>query len=492
MHTDEAVHGIKFGKLLEEGIYRYDKFDYHGPTLNYFTFLPAMLRGQSTLVKLDEMTLRSTTAFFGLAVLLLLLLLKRILDWKELLWLTAFFAIAPMLVFYSRYYIQEVLFVCFNLAFIFSAINYLVTKKPGWTIAAGLSAGLMMATKETWIIFLGIQTAAFLLTLLKKLKFSAILKEIVSFIRSLHFFSFLLSLAVVYVVFYSSFFTWTEGIAESFRAFTGYFERAGTEEFHGQPWWYYLKALTKGTSAKMFLRADFWMLIGGIAGFVLVLKSGAKSKRDLFYLFWGYSTVLSGIVLSILSYKTPWNFLMVYAGLIFLSVYAVRYFFGRHNKFYFAGVLVIAVVHLGYQSWSDNFVHHANPKNTFVYSHPTEDVVEISQKVHEIYGTLPEDPSFFITVIYPGHDYWPLPWYFRDLPDIGWQSEVDFESPAAPLIISKFPNPELSEKLYDRPPPGQRLMYIPVFEENKELRPGAPVNVLLRKDYWDAANMRND
>jgi predicted membrane-bound mannosyltransferase len=43
MHTDEAVHAIKFGALLETGTYRYDKNEYHGPTLNYLTLLPAWL-----------------------------------------------------------------------------------------------------------------------------------------------------------------------------------------------------------------------------------------------------------------------------------------------------------------------------------------------------------------------------------------------------------------------------------------------------------------
>ena len=238
MHTDEAVHGIKFGQLLEEGIYRYDKYDYHGPTLNYFTLIPVVLREQSTLVALDEITLRSITAFFGVAMLLILLMLKRVPGRRDLLWLAAFFSVAPMLVFYSRYYIQELLFVFFNLFFIFSAFNYLLHKKTGWIVAAGIFAGLMMATKETWIIFLGIQTVAFFLTLLKRIKFATLKQELFSFVRSLHFLVFMLSLALFYVTFYSSFFTWTEGVAESFKAFAGYFDRAGTEDLHGHPWWY--------------------------------------------------------------------------------------------------------------------------------------------------------------------------------------------------------------------------------------------------------------
>ena len=54
MHTDEAVHGIKLGELLEKGEYRYDKHEYHGPTLNYFTLIPAWAAQAKTLVEVDE------------------------------------------------------------------------------------------------------------------------------------------------------------------------------------------------------------------------------------------------------------------------------------------------------------------------------------------------------------------------------------------------------------------------------------------------------
>ena len=36
MHTDEAVHAVKFGMLLEDGVYRYDRVEYHGPKESLF------------------------------------------------------------------------------------------------------------------------------------------------------------------------------------------------------------------------------------------------------------------------------------------------------------------------------------------------------------------------------------------------------------------------------------------------------------------------
>jgi len=44
MHTDEAVHAAKFARLLQQGLYEYDPEEYHGPTLNYLTLIPARVR----------------------------------------------------------------------------------------------------------------------------------------------------------------------------------------------------------------------------------------------------------------------------------------------------------------------------------------------------------------------------------------------------------------------------------------------------------------
>ena len=75
MHGDEAVHAYRFGQLLEANNYRYDPTEFHGPTLNYFTLIPALLSGQHTYASLTEITLRIVPVFFGLILVLMPLLL---------------------------------------------------------------------------------------------------------------------------------------------------------------------------------------------------------------------------------------------------------------------------------------------------------------------------------------------------------------------------------------------------------------------------------
>ena len=122
MHTDEAVHAIKFGALLEHGTYRYDRNEYHGPTLNYFTLVPAWLSGEKTLAGVSETTLRIVPVFFGFCLLLLILLLPDIGPTASAC-AVILGAASPAMVFYSRYYIQETLLVCFAFGLIVAASN---------------------------------------------------------------------------------------------------------------------------------------------------------------------------------------------------------------------------------------------------------------------------------------------------------------------------------------------------------------------------------
>ena len=106
MHTDEAVHAEKFGDLLEAGHYEYDPYEYHGPTLNYFTLVVAWLSGATTYANTTEVTLRIVPVAFSLLLILLTLFLVDGLRFATIP-IALLAAASPALFFYSRYYIQE-------------------------------------------------------------------------------------------------------------------------------------------------------------------------------------------------------------------------------------------------------------------------------------------------------------------------------------------------------------------------------------------------
>jgi hypothetical protein len=60
------------------------------------------------------------------------------------------------------------------------------------------------------------------------------------------------------------------------------------------------------------------------------------------------------------------------------------------------------------------------------------------------------------------------------------------DEPAAPVIILAADlEPDLIQNLYERPPPGKRDLYLPIFNRYTELRPGIEFRGYIKKADWD-------
>jgi uncharacterized protein (TIGR03663 family) len=207
MHTDESVHAEKFGDLLEQGCYRYDKNEFHGPTLNYCTLIIAYLRGEQTFAQVEEVTLRLVPAVFGTLLILTPLFFVRGLDRRAVLFSGILLAFSPAFVYYSRYYIQEMLLVFFTACFWGSLWQYGRRQAVRWMILAGIMLGLMHATKETFVFSLAAGgLAAGWMMWRNKLRLS---------VHPGHLAAGIFSFVLVSCAFYSSFGTHPQGIVDS-------------------------------------------------------------------------------------------------------------------------------------------------------------------------------------------------------------------------------------------------------------------------------------
>lgn len=111
LHNDEAVNATKVAELWEDGRYKYDPDEYHGPTLHYATVPFLVLSGAPNANALSDNALRYGTVFFGAALILLLLLMADGVGRHAMVWSALFIAISPAMVFYSRYFIHEMLLI---------------------------------------------------------------------------------------------------------------------------------------------------------------------------------------------------------------------------------------------------------------------------------------------------------------------------------------------------------------------------------------------
>ena len=114
LHNDEAVNAIKLSELWQEGRYAYDPDEFHGPTLHYATLPFLWLSGARNSDELDDATLRLAPVVFGVGLVLLLPLFSEGLGRHALAWAALFTAISQAMVFYSRYFIHEMLLVFFT------------------------------------------------------------------------------------------------------------------------------------------------------------------------------------------------------------------------------------------------------------------------------------------------------------------------------------------------------------------------------------------
>jgi uncharacterized protein (TIGR03663 family) len=490
MHTDEAVHAIKFGALLEENKYQYDPVEYHGPTLNYFTLIPAWLISARTLSDLSEPVLRIVPAFFGICLILILILLRGAMSLPVLGFAALFTAVSPAMVYYSRYYIQEMLLVFFTFGVIVCGYRYLKSRHPAWIVGTGILLGLMHATKETGIIALGAMLSALLLpALLSRIRKGK--KRSTGFrLNPWHLVAGAGTALAVSALFYSSFLTHPRGILDSFLTFKNYFQKAGHHQWHSHPWYYYFKLLLGFHGGGGFFRNEAFILFLSGAGVYAAYKrpSDGPGNADFLRFLTRYALILM-IIYCLIPYKTPWSMLGFYHGLILLAGAGAVFLFSAVKKRVrpvFIALVIGGTVHLLYLSWISGFRDAADPVNPYVYAHTSRDIHSLVNAVDEAARIHPDGNEMPVEVICPGHDYWPLPWYLRSYRRVGWYDRVSFKTPPAPLIIaSPRLEPDLVRKLYELPPPGEKNLYLPFFRVPVEIRPGIEIRCYIIKDLWD-------
>jgi uncharacterized protein (TIGR03663 family) len=242
MHHDEANQAVKFGILLEQGEYRYDRTEHHGPTLYYLSLPFAWITSGTSFSSLSEVTLRLLPVIFGMGIILLLLLFKDGFSLEAAVFASILIAVSPAMVFYSRFYIQETLLIFFLVGAVAASWRYTRTHSPYWAAAAGFFFGMMFSTKETCIIAFGAMLAALILSFIS-LKKQSQPKDTPSMPKISHLFIFIGTGVLVSLLLYSSFFQNPKGILDSVLAFGSYFNRAGSAGFHSHPVFYYLRML---------------------------------------------------------------------------------------------------------------------------------------------------------------------------------------------------------------------------------------------------------
>jgi uncharacterized protein (TIGR03663 family) len=481
MHHDEGVNGFFLMNLLRQGVYHYDPSNYHGPTLYFITFPLALVA--DTLHVLDSWVLRLVTVAFGVGTVWLVLALRRYVGAIGALAGAALVAVSPACVFYSRYFIHEALFVFFTLGIVVAALRFYDTGAATYLLLASASAAMLFATKETAFISVGTLLLAWLVAFVwvrltrggraTDRAPSGLAKALAGgsgrgVYLSLAFACALLLFAWLWVLFYSSFFTYSKGVFwDSFKAFD-IWSKTGMSAFHEKPAHTYVKWLFEEESPILLLAS---------AGACLALFERRKNRFAVFACAWAFGLLAA---YSLISYKTPWLVLsfvvpMCIAGGYFLQGLVRR---GRVWAMAASALACAAVAVCLYQTAVLNFLHYDDDSYPYVYSHTRREAVEMIREVGraaERAGV--KEPG--VSVVSP--EYWPLPWYFRDNTRVGYTSTVgSYYDPQTTLVVigrkSETASEDQSAKL--RAVLGTAYVEAGVYS----LRPGVDLILFERRD----------
>ncbi len=142
-HHDEGVNGFFLKTLFNDGIYKYDPANYHGPTLYYISVVFAKFFGFETI------PVRVSMAIFGVLMVVLVLYLRRYIGTVGTLIAALFVALSPGMVYISRYFIHEILFVFLSLAIVLSVLLFIEKRKAGVGAIAWMSLLLFVCLVPT-------------------------------------------------------------------------------------------------------------------------------------------------------------------------------------------------------------------------------------------------------------------------------------------------------------------------------------------------------
>lgn len=274
----------------------------------------------------------------------------------------------------------------------------------------------------------------------------------------------LLSAAVVFVyiwiLFFTSFFTYQEGIGRSIEAYA-IWTKTGNKDHTQSGAFGYLKW-------GMHIEAPL-MILSALG--LLIALFRAKHRFALFAGFWAFGLFLA---YSIIPYKTPWLMLSFLLPMAISGGYAINELAGSKeivNRIS-AGVLaLLACVILAWQTYDLNFVNYDNDRMPYVYAHTNREYLAMLAEIDRVAERGGQGKQARIQIVSP--DYWPLVWDLREYSNAGFHGRM-VDAGGAEIIIAKK-NGQETEAMrkysgeYD-------------FFASYKLRPGVDLSLLVRKD----------
>lgn len=355
--------------------------------------------------------------------------------------------------------------------------------RPIYLLLASASVALMFATKETAFITLGTMLIACLSLWIWKKIYQGRAGESVgdeisdSAATWLNFRGALgdgndvpliaaavaITFIYVFVLFFSSFFMYPEGIQKAIDAYT-IWTQTGSKDHTQNGTWGYLK-WGRDIEAPIFILSA----LGTIIAFAY-----SRHRVAMFTGLWAFGLLAA---YSIIPYKTPWLALSFILPMCIIAGYGINELARSKNVAAkaAAGLLAVsAAAVLAYQAYDVSFVRYDKDDRPYVYAHTKREFLDMIAKIELSAEKSGKGKDAAIDIISP--DYWPMVWYMRDYPNAVFHGKFDNDDTAEVIVAKKGDQDRDVIARFSA-----KYRYAGIYA----LRPGVDLILLVRNDLAD-------
>jgi uncharacterized protein (TIGR03663 family) len=415
-HADEGVNYHFLKEMESKGYYPYSHENYHGPLFFYLT------KGMVDLLGgYNDFAMRSSAILMGWLTIVSILLLLKTESKKFIIYALIFAGFSTSLVFKSRYIIHESLFLFSGVILAWGVYLWFKTRKSIYHYFSGVGLGMIISTKETFIITLFCIFFSFIAlgdwkNVVKDLKlqwpsiFNALL------------------IAIIIVIFsFTGGLQWAAGLREMFYAVPQWIGRNESDYGHFKPFGYYIYIVLGpylGQLVEQYLginttswrsveatESQLWYLIAVFIFSLFVfpwrwrrwISSEYAIGRFLFV--W---TLLAFLVYGFVSYKTPWLIINMTLPAGLLLAFCLSKLPGILGITVSLLLSTLAI----FNAYTYNLKYPLGKKNPLAYVHTHPGMLDFVNDLKK-YRSNKEKARVLVGT----SQYWPLPYYLRNHPE---------------------------------------------------------------------------
>lgn len=266
------------------------------------------------------------------------------------------------------------------------------------------------------------------------------------------------------VLFFSSFFTYAEGVTKAFEAYA-IWSKTGSKDHTMHGYFGYIK---------WGMKVEAPILIISALGILISLLKG-RHRVAMFTGLWGLGLLLA---YTLIPYKTPWLALSYLLPLAIIGGYAIGELYASKTLSLRIAALALAICGsslLAYQTYQLNFIRYDDDEMTYVYAHTRRGFLDLIAEIERYAEKSGKGKDATIEIVSP--DYWPMTWYLVDYTAANFHGTLINANTAEMIITKKNDQDVAAIQRYSN-----HYRYAGVYP----LRPGVNLVLLVRNDLADS------